>query len=94
MTYDELVASLAKGAPPRGLSPPLRALWLAKKGDWNAAHLVAQDIDDSTGARIHAYLHRVEGDLSNARYWYRQGRVAPFDGTLDEEWEHLARALV
>jgi len=93
MTFDELVASLALEAPPRGTSAPLRALWLARKGDWDGAHRVASDIETRDGSRIHAHLHRVEGDLSNARYWYRQAGVEPFGGTIEEEWEHLAREL-
>ena len=90
MTFADFVASVAAPEPPP-LSAPLRALWLAKKGDWEGAHRVASDIEGAFGARIHAHLHRVEGDLSNARYWYRQARVEPFEGSLDEEWEALAR---
>jgi hypothetical protein len=93
MTFDELVASLAAEAPPRGIVAPLRALWLARKGDWDGAHAVASEIATRDGSRIHAHLHRVEGDLSNAGYWYRRAGVDPFDGTLAEEWEHLAREL-
>jgi hypothetical protein len=93
MTYDELVASLEQDAAPRGLSEPLRALWLARKGDWDGAHRVVNDITDAIGSRIHAHLHRVEGDLSNARYWYRQAGVPPETGTLEAEWEKLAREL-
>lgn len=93
MTFDELVASLAQDAPPRGASGSLRALWLVRKGDWDGAHRVASDLSTKDGSRIHAYLHRVEGDLSNAAYWYRQAGVAPFTGTLEAEWEHLAREL-
>ncbi len=93
MTYEELVASLEQAAAPKGLSEPLRALWLARKGDWDGAHRVATDITNATGSRIHAHLHRVEGDLSNARYWYRQAGVDPETGTLEAEWEKLAREL-
>ncbi len=91
MTYDDFVHSLDRPSPPPGLDAALRALWLARKGDWGGAHGVAGDMPGAVGARIHAYLHRVEGDLSNARYWYRQAGVAPATGTLDEEWEALAR---
>jgi hypothetical protein len=93
MTYDELVASVAEAAPPSGISDELRALWLAKKGDWDGAHRVATDLHTKTGSRLHAHLHRVEGDLSNARYWYRQAGVEPETGTVEEEWEKLAREL-
>ena len=49
----------------------LRAVDLAVSGDWEAAHeLVQQYEDDATAAWIHAVLHKIEGDLGNARYWY------------------------
>jgi hypothetical protein len=94
MTYDELVASLDASAPPRGASDIERALWLARKGDWDGAHRAATDIHTSAGSRIHAHLHRIEGDLSNARYWYSQAGAPPETGTLEAEWEKLARELV
>jgi len=75
------------------MSDLLRALELAKKGDWDGAHDIVGDDSSKMAARIHAYLHRVEGDLSNARYWYGQAGVAPETGTLEEEWEKLSREL-
>ena len=94
MTYDELVASLEEKSPPKGASDAIRALWLAKKGDWDGAHRIVDGIRTSMGSRIHAHLHRVEGDLSNAGYWYRQARVEAETGTLEAEWEKLARELM
>jgi hypothetical protein len=91
MTYDELWRSLSGREPPAG--DLVRAIWLAKRGDWDGAHAVVSDREGPMAARIHAYLHRVEGDLSNARYWYGQAGVAPATDSLDEEWERLARAL-
>jgi hypothetical protein len=93
MTYDELVASLSEKTPPKGASDPIRAIWLAKKGDWDGAHRLVDSIRTSMGSRIHAHLHRVEGDLSNAGYWYRQAGVERETGTLEAEWEKLAREL-
>jgi hypothetical protein len=94
MTLVDLRASLSDPHPPRDLSPALRALWHDARGDWNEAHRVAQDIADATGAWIHAYLHRKEGDLGNAAYWYRQARRAVATGALEEEWETIATALL
>jgi hypothetical protein len=91
MRFDELLAAARSGHEPPGLTPVLRALWLDGSGDWDAAHQLADDIGGADGARVHAYLHRKEGDLSNARYWYRQANCQPFDGSLDEEWAALAR---
>ena len=93
MTYEDLVTSLSDEAPPKGATDALRAIWLAKKGDWDGAHRLADSIRTPMGSRIHAHLHRVEGDLSNAGYWYRQARVSPETGTLEAEWEKLAREL-
>ena len=62
--------------------------------DWNAAHQIAQDIDDATGAWIHAYLHRKEGDLANAGYWYRRARKLECRESLETEWEEIATALL
>ena len=54
----------------------LRALWFALQGKWDAAHDIAQSDDSREGAWVHAYLHRVEGDTTNANYWYeRAGRA-------------------
>ena len=86
--------SIAKSQPPDGLSPALQALWWDAKGDWSKAHARAQERDDAAGMRVHAYLHRKEGDQSNAEYWYRRCGAAPSIVTLDEEWEELVRAVL
>ena len=95
MTFLEFRASLAsRDEPPAGLSAPLRALWLDGKGDWAAAHGTVDDLETTTAARVHAYIHRKEGDLDNARYWYRRAGATPLTGSLDEEWSELVRALL
>lgn len=86
--------SLTKPAPPDGLSTALQALWWDAKGDWDKAHECAQERDDQDGMRIHAYLHRKEGDLSNADYWYRRSRATPSTVSLAEEWEQLVQSLL
>jgi len=85
--------SLTKSAPPEGLSTALRALWWDAKGDWDKAHECAQERDDQDGMRIHAYLHRKEGDLSNADYWYRRCGTTPATVSLAEEWEQLVQSF-
>lgn len=72
----------------------LLALWHDRRGDWEAAHQVAQDIPDPVGAWIHAYLHRKEGDLANAGYWYRRASRPQARGPLDEEWTAIATELL
>lgn len=86
--------SLAEPAPRAGLSLVLQALWWDAKGDWDKAHECAQAQDDKEGAHVHAYLHRKEGDPSNADYWYRRAGKKAFVGGLAEEWEELARSLL
>ncbi|HSY55505.1 MAG TPA: hypothetical protein VK834_03575 [Bradyrhizobium sp.] len=89
----EFRASLSGAAPAPNLNAPLAALWWAAKGDWDAAHKIVQDESDANSAWVHAYLHRVEGDLSNAGYWYRQAGQPIAKDALDAEWERIASAL-
>ena len=94
LTMTEFDASLTDDTPPPGLSLAIQGLWWDGKGDWGRAHGCAQDQDDRIGAAVHAYLHRKEGDLANAGYWYaRAGRGVP-QGTLDSEWRALAVELL
>jgi hypothetical protein len=93
-TIADLKASLASPNPPSELSRPLRALWHDARGDWDKAHQIAQDIDGPDGAWIHAYLHRKEGDVSNAAYWYRRAQKPVVDSSLSAEWEQIVTALL
>jgi len=79
---------------PAGLTPALRALWQDAKAEWAEAHRIAQEDDSRDGAWVHAYLHRKEGDLSNARYWYARAGKSPHQGTLEEEWRDIASDLL
>jgi len=94
MTLKEFRASLSSNSPPRGASPLLEALWHDAKGDWHHAHSLAQAIGGRNGAWVHAYLHRKEGDLSNAGYWYSKAGRRQALGGLEAEWEDLVRALL
>jgi hypothetical protein len=94
VTLSEFKKAIAEPQPAASLSPPLRALWHDAKGDWDSAHSLAQDIDNETGAWIHAYLHRKEGDLGNAAYWYRRARKSECRESLEAEWEQIASALL
>jgi hypothetical protein len=94
MTFDEFSASLREETPPAGTPRPLFALWRDGKGDWTGAHEIAQDVDTIEGAIVHAYLHRKEGDLDNARYWYeRAGRAEP-TSSLASEWKALVEEML
>ena len=95
MTLDDLEAAVRAGTPLPVLAPPLvRALWHDATGDWEEAHRLAQDVEGEDGAWVHAYLHRKEGDQSNAGYWYRRANKPHASGPLDAEWRAIAAALL
>ena len=95
MTFEEFKQSVQKQKePPSGISPVLQALWHAGKKNWERAHEIVQEVESADGSWVHAYLHREEGDQSNADYWYRRsGRTRP-QVTLEQEWESIVRALL
>jgi len=90
----EFKTSLSGAAPAPGLDAPLAALWWAAKSGWDQAHKLVQDESTADAAWVHAYLHRVEGDLGNASYWYRQAGKPVATGSLEAEWEGIASALL
>ncbi len=90
----EFKASLAGAAPAPELDAPLAALWWAARSGWDQAHKIVQDEATREAAWVHAYLHRVEGDLGNAGYWYRQAGKPVAKGALDTEWEGIVSTLL
>jgi len=92
MTLDEFKATL-QSTPPK-VAPLLLALWYDARGDWEKAHSLAQDVDNPSGAWVHAYLHRKEGDLGNASYWYHRANQSIATDSLDAEWTRIALALL
>jgi hypothetical protein len=88
------IASLDGAAPAPDLNAPLAGLWWAAKGDWDRAHKIVQDESSREAAWVHAYLHRVEGDLGNASYWYRQAGQPAAKDSLEAEWQRIAAALL
>ena len=94
MTFDDFLQSVQDELPPEDLSETLTSLWWDKKGDWDKAHFIAQNIATRQGSAVHAYLHREEGVLWNADYWYgRAGRERP-DVPLEQEWKDLVEEMV
>ncbi len=94
ITIDEFKESLSLSKPPETLSLLLQALWYDAEGDWNASHNLAQEVGSMEGSWVHAYLHRKEGDDSNASYWYQKaGKKFP-EIPLEEEWEEIVSALL
>jgi hypothetical protein len=88
-TLTEFNASLNLEQPIGELSAQLKSLWYDGKGDWRKAHELVDQLNDPASAWVHAYLHRKEGDIGNADYWYRRaGKIRP-DLSLKAEWEQL-----
>lgn len=93
MTFEEFRNSLSQTNPP-AVNELLKALWFEGKGDWESAHNIAQDIHNNDGSWIHAYLHRVEGDLGNASYWYSRANRKMPSSSLKDEWNAMVKELL
>lgn len=94
MITADFKSSLTGDAPAPGVSAPLVALWWAARGDWGKAHAIVQHEDGVDAAWVHAYLHRVEGDLGNAGYWYRRAGKPAADGSVEAEWEGIVSTML
>ena len=94
MNLQSFKSSVDDDTPPQGISPALEALWHQDKGDWDTAHNIAQSLKTPMGSWIHAYLHRVEGDNSNAAYWYRLASKPVCTSRLADEWDEIVDALL
>lgn len=95
-TYDQFLESIDNDFEPSDdISLCLKALWWVKKGDWEKAHDLAQEEGTVDGDWVHAYLHRYEGDIGNAAYWYnRAGKPVKKSEDLDEEWMELVKIFI
>lgn len=93
MTFAEFESSIASGSAP-DVPALLLALWHDARGAWHRAHSIAQDMDDADAALVHAYLHRKEGDLGNAAYWYRRAHRPVATDALDAEWARIVGELL
>jgi hypothetical protein len=94
MTIEQFRESLQHDEPPAGMDFALAGLWWDAKGNWNKAHESAQQDEGRRGSWVHAYLHRKEGDPSNAAYWYDRAGRATAQGSLQEEWLEITKALL
>lgn len=94
MDLGEFKSTLEQHAPPEELGAALQALWHQAKGDWAAAHKLSQSVRGEDGAWVHAYLHRVEGDIPNSDYWYKRAGKLRSTLSLEKEWSKIAGALL
>lgn len=94
MTADEFRKTLAGDQPPGNLGFALAGLWWDAKGDWDQAHQSAQQDEGPAGSWVHAYLHRKEGDSSNAGYWYHRAGKPHSRVPLEQEWLQIAKSLL
>ena len=94
MNVKEFKASITSEAPGEGLSAPLAALWWDAKGDWARAHGLVDELETIEGMAVHAYLHRKEGNASNADYWYQRVGRGFHRPSLDDEWTALVEGLL
>lgn len=94
MDIEAFKDSLDDVVPPEGIGEALQALWQDANGDWDKAHELVQRGDEHSCDWVHAYLHRKEGDESNAAYWYRRAGQPVAQGPLEDEWHAIAEALL
>jgi hypothetical protein len=96
MTAVELVASVKRDSvPDESMPEEVKALWHAKKGNWDEAHEIAQEIHTSMGSWIHALLHLIEGDQGNANYWFQKaGRPSRKPADIDALWMEIAQKVL
>ncbi len=89
MTLEEFKLTLSDPQPNPNWDIQIQSLWFDAKGEWKKAHDLIDHLNDPISAHVHAYLHRVEGDLWNARYWYNRAKQPEFSGSLDDERDFL-----
>jgi hypothetical protein len=93
-SFNDFLDSLQQGSMPASISAPLQALWCEGRGDWKRAHEIVQGDNTVDAAWVHAYLHRKEGDLGNAGYWYRRAGRNVSTETLEDEWRTIVASFV
>jgi len=94
MQFENFQQSINSTTPPANISVYLLAMWYDAHGDWDKAHNVVDSLDDATACWVHAYLHRKEGDMGNASYWYRRADKKMPAVALQQEWEMIVKALL
>ncbi|PCJ62860.1 MAG: hypothetical protein COA79_01670 [Planctomycetota bacterium] len=94
MNLEEFKKSVEDKQKPDGINILLTSLWEERVGNWDKAHNISQDEKTEDSALIHAYLHRREGDESNAKYWYNRANSSMPEYDMDEEWLCLVKKFL
>ena len=94
MQFEDFRQSINNITPPTNSSVYLLAMWYDAHGDWDTAHQLVNDLEDADACRVHAYLHRKEGDLWNADYWYGKANKIRPQLSLQQEWDSIVKALL
>lgn len=94
MNFIDFKASLSNEYPPENIEKTLKSLWWDAKGNWDKAHRIVQEMHTLSASRVHAYLHRKEGDLNNASFWYTNAGL-PMPGiSVGDEWDEIVSSLL
>jgi hypothetical protein len=94
MNASDFISSLSSSKPPEDISILLQSLWYDAKSDWDTAHTLVDELEEPKAYLVHAYLHRKQGDLSNANYWYRRGGKLMPEYSLENEWNDIVNMLI
>ena len=94
MAYDEFILTIENDELPSHLPLYMQALWYDAKGDWHKAHSLIDSLNDKNSCLVHAYLHRKEGDLNNANYWYTKTHARLPQVSLAQEWKTITMDLL
>jgi len=94
VTLTDFKGSLKHDRPSVDAASAVAALWWIRKGNWDRAHEIVMNDEGTDAAWVHAHLHRIEGDLPNAQYWYKQARKPVATTAIEDEWEAIAEALL
>ena len=94
MDYSEFIISISSNTPPNFDSQLLLAMWYSLKDEWDTSHEIVQDINSTDAAWVHAHLHKIEGDMSNAKYWYDKATKNTLDLSIEGEAEEIIKFLL
>ncbi|QES91024.1 hypothetical protein E0W69_018615 [Rhizosphaericola mali] len=94
MDFSSFLQSLNNHQPTEDFSAELQALWWIRKDQWNIAHDMVQNLSSKNAALIHALLHKIEGDIWNANYWYANANSNNPNISIEKEWENLVKKIL